>query len=66
MEAVMSKYVLGSRARVVDRRTIRENVFITLSHGGLVLVRATSLLIVMGVAWYYGLLLTSEAGRLAQ
>ena len=56
MGAFMSKYVLGSRSRVVNHVPAREHIAITLAAGGLVLFRATMLLVSLVLAWHYGLL----------
>ena len=52
----MSKYILGSRDRVVDYVRAREHLGSTLSAGGLVLFRVALLLGVMALAWRYELL----------
>lgn len=54
--AVMSKYILGSRGRVIDHSPAREQIAITLAAGGLVLLRVAMLLIALAFAWHYGLL----------
>jgi hypothetical protein len=56
MGAFMSKYVLGSRSRVVNHVPAREHIAITLAAGGLVLFRATMLLVALVLVWHYGLL----------
>jgi hypothetical protein len=53
--AVMSKYILGSRSRVVDHVPAHERATITLSAGALVLFRAGLLAGAMTLAWHYGL-----------
>jgi uncharacterized phosphosugar-binding protein len=55
-DAVMSKYRLGSRGHGAVHMVARERAAITLGAGGLVLLRAALLLIVLAVAWHYGLL----------
>jgi hypothetical protein len=52
----MSRYVLGSRNRVVDHVPTRERIAMTLGAGGLVVFRAATLLIALVLAWHYGLL----------
>jgi hypothetical protein len=52
----MSKYILGSRGRVIDHSPAREQIAITLAAGGLVLLRVAMLLIALAFAWHYGLL----------
>jgi hypothetical protein len=52
----MSKYILGSRDRVVDRVPALGRIAITLSAGGLVVFRGGLLLIAMALAWHFGLL----------
>jgi hypothetical protein len=51
----MSKYILGSRSRVVDHVPAHERATITLSAGALVLFRAGLLAGAMTLAWHYGL-----------
>jgi hypothetical protein len=54
-DAVMSTYRLGSRGHG-DHMAARERAAITLGAGGLLLLRVALLLIVLAVAWHYGLL----------
>ncbi len=52
----MSKYVPGSRSRLVDHVLTRERIAVTLGAAGLVLFRAAMLLVALVLAWHYGLL----------
>jgi hypothetical protein len=51
----MSKYRLGSRAQGAAHLAARDRAAITLGAGGLVLFRVALLVIVLAVAWHYGL-----------
>jgi hypothetical protein len=54
-DAVMSKYKLGSRGHG-NHMPAHERAAVTLGAGGLMLLRVALLLIVLAVAWHYGLL----------